>query len=153
MRDPRRLWREAGPRGLLTLNIIVGGNVLTALACPVLVIELAACLLSAGTGIMADWFFTGPLASLHFATIAAGLLSTVLTGLMGLARRGRLRTGWILLATPLYWGCLSLAAWRALWQLWRDPYHWEKTEHGFTQTQPSPASHGKSMKTRRRSYR
>ena len=135
MRDPRRLWREAGLRGLLTLNIIVGGNVLTALACPVLVIYL----LNAATGIMPDRFFTGPLASLHIATLAAGLLSTVLIGLMGLARRGRLRAGWILLATPLYWGCLAIAAWRALGQLWRDPYYWEKTEHGLAQGRPETA--------------
>lgn len=153
MRDPRRLWLEAGPRGLLTLNIIVGGNVLTALACPVLVIELAACVLGAGTGIMADRFFTGPLAALHVATIAAALLSTVLIGLMGLARRGRLRTGWLLLATPLYWGCLSIAAWRALWQLWHDPYHWEKTEHGLAQDRPSTASQASPTRMQRRFYR
>jgi hypothetical protein len=29
---------------------------------------------------------------------------------------------------------LSLAAWRALLQLVRDPYHWEKTEHGLART-------------------
>jgi hypothetical protein len=137
MRDPRRLWREAGPRGLLTLNIIVGGNVLTALACPLLAIEFAGYLLSASTQIGPDWFFSGALAPLHIATLAAGLLSTVLIGLMGLARRGRLRAGWVLLATPVYWGCLSIAAWRALWELWRDPYHWEKTEHGLSANQAS----------------
>jgi cellulose synthase/poly-beta-1,6-N-acetylglucosamine synthase-like glycosyltransferase len=153
MRDPRRLWRQAGPRGFLTLNILVGGNVLTALVCPVLVIELAGYFLSASTAIDPGRFFTGSLAPLHLATLAAGVLSTVLIGLMGLARRGRLRSGWILLATPLYWGCLSVAAWRALWELWRDPWHWEKTEHGLTQAQPSTASQGRSMKPRRRSYR
>jgi glycosyltransferase XagB len=153
MRNPRRLWREAGPRGLLTLNILVGGNVLTALACPVLVIELAACLLNAGTGILPGWFFTGPLAPLHFATIAAGFLSTVIVGLMGLARRGRLRIGWILLTTPLYWACLSLAAWRALRELWRDPYHWEKTEHGLGQSRPSTMSRARSIGTPRQTHK
>ena len=132
MREPRRLWREAGPRGFLTLNIIVGGNVLTALAYPILVIELAAYLLTNLTGNTSGLFFTGSLAPLHIATIAAGFASTVLIGLMGLSRRGRLRSGWVLAATPFYWGCLSIAAWRALWQLWRDPYRWEKTEHGLT---------------------
>src|SRR4051794_9968425 len=29
---------------------------------------------------------------------------------------------------------LSLAAWRALYQLARDPYRWEKTEHGLAKT-------------------
>jgi hypothetical protein len=137
----------------MTLNLLVGGNVLTALVCPVLVVELAGYFLGVSTAIDPGRFFTGSLASLHIATLAAGVLSTVLIGLMGLARRGRLRTGWILLATPFYWGCLSIAAWRALWQLWRDPWHWEKTEHGVTQTQPSTESPGRSMRTQRRSYR
>jgi cellulose synthase/poly-beta-1,6-N-acetylglucosamine synthase-like glycosyltransferase len=140
MRKPRRLWREAGPRGFLTLNIIVGGNVLTALAYPILVIEFAAYLLTNVTGSTSGLFFTGSLAPLHIATITAGFASTVLIGAMGLARRGRLRSGWILALTPFYWACLSTAAWRALWQLWRDPYRWEKTEHGLTQSRPSTAT-------------
>jgi cellulose synthase/poly-beta-1,6-N-acetylglucosamine synthase-like glycosyltransferase len=140
MREPRRLWRQAGPRGFLTLNIIVGGNVLTALAYPVLVIELAACLPTNVSGNMSGLLFAGSLAPLHIATITAGLASTVLIGLMGLARRNRLRSGWVLALTPFYWACLSIAAWRALWQLWRDPYRWEKTEHGITQSRPSMAT-------------
>jgi hypothetical protein len=131
MREPRQLWRQAGPRGFLTLNIIVGGNVLTALAYPILVIELAAYFLTS---------FTVSLAPLHIATVTAGFASTVLIGLMGLARRGRLRSAWVLALTPFYWGYLSIAAWRALWQLWRDPYRWEKTEHGLTQSAPSTAA-------------
>jgi cellulose synthase/poly-beta-1,6-N-acetylglucosamine synthase-like glycosyltransferase len=140
MREPRRLWREAGPRGFFALNIIIGGNVLTALAYPVLVVELAAYLLTnvAGAGIMPGWFFTGSLAPLHIATIVGGFVSTVLIGLMGLARRGRLRCGRVLASTPFYWALLSIAAWRALWQLWRDPYRWEKTEHGLTQAGRHP---------------
>jgi len=140
MRAPGRLWRQAGPRGFLTLNIIVGGNVLSALAYPVLVIELAAYLLTNVTGSRSDLFFTGSLAPLHLATIAAGFASTVAIGLMGLARRGRLRGGWVLALTPFYWACLSIAAWRALWQLWRDPYRWEKTEHGLTRSHASTAT-------------
>jgi cellulose synthase/poly-beta-1,6-N-acetylglucosamine synthase-like glycosyltransferase len=141
MRKPQRLWREAGPRGFLTLNIIVGGNVLTALAYPILVGELLAYLVAKVAGGAPGWFFSGSLAPLHVATIAAGCLSTVAIGLMGLARRGHLRSGWVLAATPLYWGCLSVAAWRALWQLWVDPYRWEKTEHGLTRQQSTAMPH------------
>jgi cellulose synthase/poly-beta-1,6-N-acetylglucosamine synthase-like glycosyltransferase len=140
MREPGRLWRQAGPRGFLTLNIIVGGNVLTALAYPVLVIEFAAYLLANITGGGSGLFFTGSLAPLHVATITAGFASTVLIGLMGLSRRGRLRSGWVLALTPVYWGCLTIAAWGALWELWRDPYRWEKTEHGLTQSRPPAAA-------------
>ncbi len=142
MREPMRLWRQAGPRGFLTLNVIVGGNVLTALAYPILVIELAAYLVTSITGGTSGLFFTGSLAPLHIATIAAGFASTVLIGLTGLARRGRLRSGWILALTPFYWACLSIAAWRALRELWRDPYRWEKTEHGLTRSRPITAPPG-----------
>ena len=52
-------------------------------------------------------------------------------GWLGLMRRGLLGTAWVLLLTPLHWLLLSLAAWRALYQLIVAPYVWEKTEHGL----------------------
>jgi len=131
MRSPRRLIQQSGFAGFFTLNLLVGGNVLTALAYPVLI---GACLLEIGltaAGSTAIEMFADPFAGLHVATIAAGCLSTVVVCLIGLTRRRLLRHAWVLLLTPLYWACLSVAAWRALVQLFRDPYRWEKTEHGL----------------------
>jgi cellulose synthase/poly-beta-1,6-N-acetylglucosamine synthase-like glycosyltransferase len=127
MRDPRRLWDEAGPRGFLALNIIFGGNILTSLAFAVLIVKLIAYLLLADSGLL----FGDRLSSLHLLAIACGFMATCIIGLTGLMRRGRLRDGWILALTPIYWGCLSIATWRALWQFWTRRYHWEKTEHGL----------------------
>ncbi len=130
MRRPRRLWRDAGAKGFFTLNVIVGGNVLTALAFPILAVNLAIqALTRSGDG---PGWLASPLMPLHLITIAAGFVSTIVVGLMGLARRGQLRQGWILALTPFYWACLSIAAWRALYQLLREPYRWEKTEHGLS---------------------
>ncbi|MCL6564214.1 MAG: hypothetical protein K6U87_14530, partial [Firmicutes bacterium] len=36
------------------------------------------------------------------------------------------------LLMPLYWGMMSVAAWKALLQLISRPSHWEKTQHGLT---------------------
>ena len=133
MRSPRQLWRDAGPGGFFTLNIIVGGNVLTALAHPLLIGEI---LVRSAFGIFdssVQSFFSKPFIELYLVTIAAGYISTAVVGLMGLARRGLLREAWILALTPIYWICLSVAAWRALYQLLTKPYHWEKTEHGLAQ--------------------
>lgn len=130
MRQPARLWRDAGPKGFFTLNALVGGNVLTALTFPILVATLVIDLL-AQFGIT-RWFAASPVTPLHLVTVIAGFASTIIVGLMGLARRKQLQQGWVLLLTPLYWGCLSIAAWRALIQLWSDPYRWEKTEHGLS---------------------
>lgn len=131
MRSPRQLWRDAGVGGFFTLNIIVGGNVLTALAHPFLLGEiLLRSVLSAFDDNVSS-FFAKPLIELYVATIAAGYLTTIVIGLIGLAKRGLLREAWVLTLTPVYWVCLSIAAWRALYQLLTEPYHWEKTEHGL----------------------
>jgi cellulose synthase/poly-beta-1,6-N-acetylglucosamine synthase-like glycosyltransferase len=131
MRSPRQLWRDAGAGGFFTLNIIVGGNVLTALAHPFLLGEiLVRSVLSAFDSSVSS-FFAKPFIELYLAAIAAGYLTTVVIGLIGLAKRGLLREAWVLALTPVYWVCLSIAAWRALYQLLTEPYHWEKTEHGL----------------------
>jgi glycosyltransferase XagB len=33
---------------------------------------------------------------------------------------------------PVYWLFVSAAAYRAVWQLIRAPFYWEKTEHGVS---------------------
>lgn len=45
-----------------------------------------------------------------------------------------------LLGVPLYWLLLSVASWRALYQMFTAPHHWEKTPHfpsRMTQADPS----------------
>ena len=74
------------------------------------------------------------LASLCGGALVAGYLTSATLGLLGLKRRNLLRHGWVLLLMPLHWLLLSLAAWRALWQLLRDPFRWEKTAHGLART-------------------
>jgi hypothetical protein len=44
------------------------------------------------------------------------------------------RAAWVLLLTPAHWLLLSLAAWRALYQLATAPYAWEKTEQGLAKS-------------------
>lgn len=154
MRSPRRLWRDAGAGGFFTLNIIVGGNVLTALAHPFLLGELLV------RGVMSTFdgsvtpFFSKPFIELYLATIAAGYLTTITIGLIGLAKRSLLHEAWVLLLTPIYWVCLSIAAWRALYQLLAEPYHWEKTEHGLARTSRMNARlRSKTHKNQRRAIK
>jgi len=131
MRAPVQLWRGAGPSGFFTLNILVGGNVLTALAHPFLLAEILLRTTLGAFNSSVTPFLAKPYIALYLAAIGAGYLSTIVIGLIGLSRRGLLRESWALILTPIYWMCLSLAAWRALYQLLREPYYWEKTEHGL----------------------
>lgn len=58
---------------------------------------------------------------------------------LGIKRR-KLGSHWRALPLlPLWLAMLTFAAWRALLELWLRPFHWEKTEHGFSVREtPSP---------------
>ena len=138
MRTPRRLYRDIGWRGFVSINLLIGGNVLSALAYPCLLGTLAFKFADyAGgnrTSLLQDWSDY-----LHLAAAMSGLLVTFGVGLAGLQKRRLLRHVWVLALTPLYWLALSCAAWRALWQFIRDPYKWEKTEHGLARSHDAAA--------------
>lgn len=133
MRSPRKLWRDAGLGGFITLNLIVGGNVLTALAHPFLVGSVIFAIVSKMLGYPGA-FLSGRFAAIHLLAIVLGYLTAATIGLAGLARRGLLHASGVLLMMPFYWVCLSLAAWRALYQLITEPHRWEKTEHGLARS-------------------
>lgn len=132
LRRPFCLWREVGTAKSVGVALIAGGNVLTALAYPLLLVEIALFAAYASVTGSPSGFLVDQLMPLHLAAISAGYIATIVIGLMGLWRRRQMRHAWILLLAPLYWGLLSIAAWRALWQLMREPHRWEKTEHAMS---------------------
>jgi cellulose synthase/poly-beta-1,6-N-acetylglucosamine synthase-like glycosyltransferase len=130
MRAPLGLLRELGPAGFAVFQLVVGGTVLAALVHVLFALALA-------WEFFAAWQSGTPPhlpPALYGTTLLSGYLASAALGLIGLARRRLLGCGWALLLMPLYWLLLSLAAWRALYQLIRDPYRWEKTEHGLART-------------------
>jgi len=134
MREPRRLLSDLGLAGFAGFQLIVGGNALAALVHPLFL----GWLIYAVWGGAPMWKDGGApvaiLAGLYGTTVVIGYGTSAFLGWFGLARRGLLSTAWVLLLTPLHWLLLSLAAWRALFQLVASPYRWEKTEHGLARS-------------------
>lgn len=128
MRTPIALLRSLGPAGFAVFQLLVGGSVLAALVHPFFLIAFLGEFTS--TRFDADPALTLQ-TSLHGAALLAGYMTSLMLGIIGLARRRLLHCAWALALIPFYWLLLSLAAWRALYQLLRDPYRWEKTEHGL----------------------
>ncbi len=71
----------------------------------------------------------GWLSTADVALLAAGWLCAMTAAGVGMRRAGGELGLLDLLAMPLYWPLLSLAAAHALWQLVRRPHHWDKTRH------------------------
>ena len=131
LRRPAVLRRELGTRAFLGFNILMGGLIVSALVHP-LVYAVAAWSLWTGNGHFAMPEAGGWRAAVWWLGVANLALAYGLG--MALAwRAARRRHGaglaWRAVFMPLYWLLISLAAYRALWELVRAPYHWEKTAH------------------------
>jgi glycosyltransferase XagB len=129
MRSPLRLLRDLGVPGFAVFQLLVGGTVLAALVHAVFAARLIWALAAPNDNAMAQ-----VLLGFDAITLMSGYLISAALGLIGLARRRLLSCAWVMLFMPVYWLLLSLAAWRALFHLVRDPYRWEKTEHGLART-------------------
>jgi hypothetical protein len=64
--------------------------------------------------------------------LLAGNLAFVYAPVMACLRRGY--GDWVkyALTIPIYWGLMSIAAWKALYELIFKPHYWQKTRHGVT---------------------
>jgi cellulose synthase/poly-beta-1,6-N-acetylglucosamine synthase-like glycosyltransferase len=127
-RSPLRLMRRTGWRGLFAFQLFIGGALSCALINPLLwAIFIAAALF--------HWpLFSGPGRHVFVYVSAGGLVGTNFL-LTGLAMIGPRRRGWNELSpygltVLLYWALVSMAGYRALWQLATNPFFWEKTAHG-----------------------
>ncbi len=132
MRRPTRLLRELGLAGTVAFQIYFAANVLAALIHPLFMAGICYTLLALPT----PWAHAvlDNAVPIFTAGLLSGYGSTIVLDVIGLRRRGLLVHAWVLALTPLHWLLLSLAAWRALFQLLRDPQGWEKTEHGLAKT-------------------
>jgi cellulose synthase/poly-beta-1,6-N-acetylglucosamine synthase-like glycosyltransferase len=129
LRDPRGLIAGLGPFRAMVIAATGFAVLAGALLAPLFALAVALRLADGtplGTG--------GPLLVLADAmlvlTLLVALAVEVFPALVALARRRALFLApWILLA-PATHLLVTLAAWQALWELARRPYHWQKTAHG-----------------------
>ncbi|PKP85082.1 MAG: glycosyl transferase [Alphaproteobacteria bacterium HGW-Alphaproteobacteria-2] len=132
MRAPRKLRADLGWRGFLTFQALflasVGGFALA----PVLWTFWSAALFGVlplaapGLGLVAGVFLAAEIT----------VMLAVLAAASGPAHRGLLP--W-LFTLPFYFALATPAAWKALWELARRPFFWDKTEHG-ARAEPPAAS-------------
>jgi glycosyltransferase XagB len=145
-RRPLLLVRELGLTGAVVFQLFLVCNVLSALVHPIFMAMLGYYLFAQPS--MRAVTAAGGIAPLFVASLVAGYASTIALDFIGLQRRGLLAHAWVLALTPLHWFLLSLAAWRAVYQLLRAPQRWEKTEHGLARN-----SRLNDLKRRRRPRR
>ncbi len=61
-----------------------------------------------------------------------GNLLGIYINMMAVSYRKLFSLSFYALTNPLYWFLHSIGGYIALWQLFANPFYWEKTEHGIT---------------------
>lgn len=130
-RGLRRLNRDLGLRAAIGFHVLMGGLIGSALVHPAFYVLLAYYWLSGTLLEPAESAAGTVIWTIAFTNLAFGYAVSILIGAISVWRRRRRDLAWSALLMPVYWLLISFAAYRALYQLARDPYLWEKTEHGM----------------------
>jgi glycosyltransferase XagB len=154
MRSPWQLWRDLGPRQFFAFHLTLGFSGLTGLMNPIFWALTCVYLVSGPARISA--LFPATVLYLGVFSMLIGNLLMVYSMMAGCMHRGLYGAVRSMLAIPFYWALMSIAAYKAFFQLLRPSrrHYWELTEHGLVTehghaTQPGHAAHSLGMATTR----
>ena len=129
MRNPWRTAHDLGWRQFVGLQVLMGGMILSALVHPWFYVAAAVELTYGPLNILGDDALSRIIKIVTGANLVFGYVSGVALGVVAMRGRGRQHLAAWALLMPAYWLLISLAAYRALFQLATSPYRWEKTRH------------------------
>lgn len=140
MRHPARLVRELGLKGFLGAQFMLLSSPLLPMLNPIFW-SLLVLWYATHAGWIHD-FFPGVIYYLAAVQLIIGNFLFIFTNMAGtywvVHDLHRKKETWLsydlvkyALLTPIYWVMMSIASLKALWQLIRKPFYWEKTVHGF----------------------
>lgn len=128
MRDPGQLLREIGLGRFVVAQIMLAGMVVSALANIIFVATVVwIAVMVSSTGTLGGYH--AALLAIDAVNVVVGYTAFLVLGRQVLHPEERVSFRRIVLWTPAYWLAMSIAAWRAVWELYRRPHHWEKTHH------------------------
>jgi len=131
MRNPVKLFHEVGLKGFISFQFVAGGTFFSALVNPILWAITTVWFLT-------EWSFiqeTYPGVIFYMGSLNLYLGNFVFTymNVAGAMRRKHYDNVRYALLSPIYWGLMSIGAWKGFFQLITKPHYWEKTIHGLSQ--------------------
>src|ERR1700719_165568 len=129
-RRPLHLLRTTGALGFAGFVFFIGGTVLSALFNPIFWVMYWFWLVALAQGL--DPVFPELLLFLSLFNLLAGNSAFMYLNMLAPMRRGWLHLIPYSFTISGYWLLISIAAYKGLWQLLRNPFYWEKTQHGLS---------------------
>jgi hypothetical protein len=129
-RHPIKFIKEVGFKGWLTLQIFIGGTVITHLVSPFFWLLFIFWLISGFT--VFSELFNNTLIYISLINLLFGNFLGIYLSTIAVFKRKYYDLIYYSLLDPFYNILKSIAAWKAFGQLFLNPFYWEKTEHGLT---------------------
>ena len=130
MREPLKLIKNAGLKGFLSFNMLVGGTPFIFLVNPILWVIFIYWLITRTE--LVRPIFPPEVYYIALTNLTLGNFLAVYLNLLPIFKRKLYTLLPYAFLNPFYWILHSIAAYKALWQLFAKPYYWEKTRHGLT---------------------
>ncbi|MDJ0807290.1 MAG: glycosyltransferase [Gammaproteobacteria bacterium] len=130
MRSPTVFYRSVGRVGFWGFQFFIGGTVINALLTPWLFGMYLVWLLTQTQAL--DVIFPPLLLYISLFNLLFGNGFFIYVTALGAFKRRYFRLIPYAITVPFYWVLMSIAAYKALWQLIHDPFYWEKTRHGLS---------------------
>ncbi len=140
MRHPGRLYRDLGLRGTVGYHAMIFGTPFLPIVNPLM--WTMTILWFATRGWWIQFLFPGCLYYISMIQLIFGNFIFTYINMIGVYsvihtanEHGKAPLSYSLikhgLLTPIYWALMSIAAYKACFQLFRHPFYWEKTMHGL----------------------
>lgn len=132
MRHPIKLIREGRGRDLFLFQFIVGTKIMSLFVNPVMWVTTAIYFIfRAETGLFIESLFPGPILYIGVFSFIFGNFLSLYYYMAGCAKRGYNDIIKYVFLIPFYWLGMSLAAWKAVYEIFVKPHYWHKTQHGL----------------------
>lgn len=135
MHNPLKLIRSVGVYGFLGFQLFIGGTIITNLSNMLLWIIFILCLFAKEDTYL-SFLYAGSIWYFALFNLLSGSILMIALNMIGQYHQLRKNKTLIFyaLSSPIYWLMMSLASYRAVYQLIFKPSIWEKTQHGVSKT-------------------
>jgi glycosyltransferase XagB len=130
MRHPLDLLNNVGWKGFMSFQLFIGGTVISGIVYPFLVVPFAFWLVTRTASL--HQFFPLEVLLFSMGNLLIGNSCLIYLSMLAVAKRKHHVLLPYALTVPGYWFLQSVAAYKALWQLLKNPFYWEKTTHGIS---------------------
>jgi len=133
-RNPIKLYKAVGFRGLLAFYFLIGGTPFIFLVNPIMWFMFIIWLITQTQ--LYEYIFPSFVLYISLFNLLFGNFMGVYLNLIAVFRRKYYELLPYAFLNPIYWMLHSIASYKALYELFTKPFYWQKTQHGITKYKP-----------------